>query len=266
MEQNTVLENTTSTEPETPAVENAEAAPGGAPQDEANTNNADGSGNSADNAASATDNPEVSPAPFLEIKYNHESKGLTREEAATWAQKGMHYDGLYQNLERIADLKGVSVKDLINSFETEQDEAYRRELAERFGDDEETINIMMEHYQNGKQGKIDAAKNKRLQDEATAEQNINTRLANEFIELQKEFPELSEFADLPESVRRAAAEGKDLTHAYLLHRHRENKKIAAAKASEEAAAAKSAGSMADNPSADTKTDAEKSFLNALWGR
>lgn len=264
MEENTVLENTTSQEPETSVAEDVETATEGAPEGEVNTNTANDSGNdSAGNAANETAAP---PAPFLEIKYNHESKGLTREEAATLAQKGMHYEGLYQNLERIADLKGVTVKELINGFETEQDEAYRRELAEKFGNDEETINIMMEHYQAEKGKKIDAAKNKRLQDEATAEQNINTRLANEFIELQKEFPELQEFADLPESVRRAAAEGMGLTYAYLLHQHRENKKIAAAKASEEAAAAKSAGSMADNPSADTKTDAEKSFLKALWGR
>lgn len=264
MEENTVLENTTSQEPETSVAEDVETTTKGAPEGEVNTNTANDSGN--DSAGNAVNETAAPPVPFLEIKYNHESKGLTREEAATLAQKGMHYEGLYQNLERIADLKGVTVKELINGFETEQDEAYRRELAEKFGNDEETINIMMEHYQAEKGKKIDAAKNKRLQDEATAEQNINTRLANEFIELQKEFPELQEFADLPESVRRAAAEGMDLTHAYLLHQHRENKKIAAAKASEEAAAAKSAGSMADNHSADTKTDAEKSFLKALWGR
>lgn len=203
---------------------------------------------------------------FLETKFFKETKWLSKEEAKNFAEIGMRYEEVRESLERAAALKGMSVEDFVNSFETEQDEAYRRELAERFGDDEETINIMMEHYQNGKQGKIDAAKNKRLQDEATAEQNINTRLANEFIELQKEFPELQEFADLPESVRRAAAEGKDLTHAYLLHQHRENKKIAAAKASEEAAAAKSAGSMADNPLTDNKTSAEKSYLKGLWGR
>lgn len=261
MEENTVLENTTSQEPETSVAENVDTVPEGAPEGEVNTNTANDSGNdSAGNAANETDAP---PAPFLEIKYNHECKGLTREEAATLAQKGMHYEGLYQNLERIADLKGVTVKELINSFETEQDEAYRRELAEKFGNDEETINIMMEHYQNGKQGKIDAAKNKRLQDEATAEQNINTRLANEFIELQKEFPDLQEFADLPESVRRAAAEGKDLTHAYLLHQHRENKKIAAAKASEEAAAAKSAGSLGGSAAEDMSEDA---FLKGLFNK
>ena len=261
MEENTVLENTTSQEPETSVAEDVETMAAGAPEGEVNTNTANDSGNgSAENAANETAAP---PAPFLEIKYNHESKGLTREEAATLAQKGMHYEGLYQSLERIADLKGVTVKELINGFEAEQDEAYRRELAERFGDDKETINIMMEHYQNGKQGKIDAAKNKRLQDEATAEQNINTRLANEFIELQKEFPELKEFADLPESVRRAAAEGKDLTHAYLLHQHRENKKIAAAKASEEAAAAKSAGSLGGSVADDMSEDA---FLKGLFNK
>lgn len=248
MEENTVMENTTSTEPEQAVAESVETSAEGAHESEANNNE-------------ANESNEV--APFLEIKFNHESKGLTREEAVKLAQKGMHYEGMYQNLERIADLKGVSVKELINGFETEQDEAYRRELAERFGDDEETINIMMEHYQNGKQGKIDAAKNKRLQDEAQAEESINTRLANEFVELQKEFPELQEFAMLPESVRRAAAEGKDLTHAYLLHLHQENKKIAAAKASESKAAAQSTGSLSGSVADDMSDDA---FIKGVFKR
>ena len=34
-------------------------------------------------------------APFLEIKYNSETKGLTQEEARTLAQKGMNYDKVY---------------------------------------------------------------------------------------------------------------------------------------------------------------------------
>lgn len=201
---------------------------------------------------------------FLETKFFKESKWLSKKEAKNFAEIGMRYEEVCESLERAAALKGMSVEDFVSSFETEQDEAYRRELAERFGDDEETINIMMEHYQNSKQGKIDAAKNKRLQDEATAEQNINTRLANEFIELQKEFPELSEFADLPESVRRAAAEGKDLVHAYLLHQHRENKKIAAAKASEAKAAASSAGSMAT--SGDNVDKTASALMKGLWGK
>jgi hypothetical protein len=248
MEENTVLENTISKEPEEAVAESVETSTEDAHEGGANNNE-------------ANESNEV--APFLEIKFNHESKGLTREEAVKFAQKGMHYEGMYQNLERIADLKGVSVKELINGFETEQDEAYRQELAERFGDDEETIGIMMEHYQQGKQGKIDAAKNKRLQDEAAAEESINTRLANEFIELQKEFPELKEFADLPESVRRAASEGKDLTHAYLLHQHQENKKIAAAKASESKAAAQSTGSLSASKAEDMSEDA---FLKGLFSK
>ena len=259
--QNASEQSTTSAEMESQQEVNENEGIDTAPKGDENASdtsaneNADGSGTTGNDAP-----------PFLEIQYNHEKRGLSRDEAAKLAQKGIYYQSTYDALERVATLQGKTVDEFINAFETEQDEAYRRELAEKFGNDEETINIMMEHYQAEKGKKIDAAKNKRLQDEATAEQNINTRLANEFIELQKEFPELTEFADLPESVRRAAAEGKDLTHAYLLHQHRENKKIAAAKASEEAAAAKSAGSMADNPSLDNKTSAEKSYLKGLWGR
>lgn len=248
MEENLVLESTTSIEPEEAVVENEETSTDNAQEVEVGANN--------------TNENEVIP-PFLEIKYNHESKGLSREEAVTMVQKGMHYEGIYKELERVADLKGVSVKEFISSFETEQDEAYRRELAERFGDDEETINIMMEHYQNGKQGKIDAAKSKRKQDEEQAVQNVNTRLANEFVELQKEFPELKEFGDLPESVRKQAGNGKDLTHAYLLHLHQESKKIAKAKESESKAAAQSTGTLSGSKVDDMSNDA---FLKGLFSR
>lgn len=254
---NTVNETAISSEPETQQ-ETVDATATDT-QPEVQQGNADMSVAPQDDNAS----PAVSSEPFLEIKYLKENKTLTRDEAKNFAEIGMHYSDVRETLERVAAIKGMSVQDLVTSIETEQDEAYRRELAERFGDDEETINIMMEHYQNGKQEKIDAAKNKRLQDEATAEQNINTRLANEFIELQKEFPELLEFADLPESVRRAAAEGKDLTHAYLLHQHRENKKIAEAKASQAKAAASSAGSMAT--SGDAVDNSTSALMKGLWG-
>lgn len=254
---NTVNETAISSEPETQQ-ETVDATATDT-QPEVQQGNADMSVAPQEN----NDSPETSSEPFLEIKYLKENKALTRDEAKNFAEIGMHYSDVRETLERVAAIKGMSVQDFVTSIETEQDEAYRRELAERFGNDEETINIMMEHYQNGKQGKIDAAKNKRLQDEAAAEQNINTRLANEFIELQKEFPELKEFANLPESVRRAAAEGKDLTHAYLLHQHRENKKIAEAKASEAKAAASSAGSMAT--SGDAVDNSTSALMKGLWG-
>lgn len=259
-EMNTVLENTTSNETETAEVNEVNETSEGAPTVEEGTENTTESGEQSANAPE-----EEASAPFLEIRYNHESKGLTREEAVTLAQKGMHYEGTYKTLERVAALKGQSVKDFLSGIETAQDEAYRQELIGKFGNDEDTVNKMMELYQINKQKTLDAAALKRQEEATQAEQSVNQRLAAEFTEMLKDFPELTDFASLPSEVKRAAAEGMSLSHAYLKFMHRENQKIAAQKAVAEAAAKKSTGSMADN-TVDSKTEAEKRYLNALWGR
>lgn len=201
--------------------------------------------------------------PFLEIQYNHEKRNLSREEAITLAQKGIHYQGTYDTLERVAALKGQSVKEFLSGLETAQDEAYRQGLIEKFGEDEDTIDKMMELYNINKQKTIDNAKESQRAAAEQEEQTVNERLAQEFVEMKNsDFPELTEFKDLPEEVRRAAFGGLSLSHAYLKYMHDENKKIAAAKASQEEAAKKSTGSMAsDKEDANTSVSA---LLKGLW--
>ena len=73
-----------------------------------------------------TEEPKTEPeAPFLEIKYNSETRGLTQEEARTLAQKGMNYDKVYNNhsqlmntLNDFARRAGVnSVDELLNQLD-----------------------------------------------------------------------------------------------------------------------------------------------------
>lgn len=201
-------------------------------------------------------------APFLEIQYNHEKRNLSREEAITLAQKGIYYQGTYDTLERVAALKGQSVKEFLSGIETAQDEAYHQGLIEKFGEDVDTINKMMELYNINKQKTIDNAKESQRAAAEAEEQTVNERLAQEFVEMKNgDFPELTEFKDLPEEVRRAAFGGLSLSHAYLKYMHNENKKIAAAKASQEDAAKKSTGSMASDKEDNSSTAA---LLKGLW--
>lgn len=260
-ELNASLENTTSEEPQTTEATEEVTSPESAQEGQETTQDAT-EGGERQTAENETEEPTE---PFLEIRYNHESKGLTREEAVTLAQKGMHYEGTYKTLERVAALKGQSVKDFLSGIETAQDEAYRQELVGKFGNDEDTINKMMELYQINKQKTLDAAATKREEDAAQVEQSINERLAAEFTDMKNgDFPELTDFASLPKEVISAAVEGMLLSHAYLKFMHRENKKIAAQKASEEAAAKKSTGSMV---TAEETVDATSSALmKGLWSR
>lgn len=203
-------------------------------------------------------------APFLEVQYNHEKRNLTRDEAIALAQKGIHFQNTYDVIERVATLRGQSVNEFLNGLESADDEAHRQGLIERFGDDEETINQMMELYNIKKQKTLDNAKANRQAAAQQEEQTINERLAQEFDEMKNnDFPELTEFKDLPEEVKKAAFGGLSLSHAYLKYMHNENKKIAAEKASQEEAAKKSTGSMAgDKEDVNTSTSA---LLKGLWG-
>lgn len=219
---------------------------------------------SSEEGADGNEGGEEEIAPFLEVRYNHEKRNLTRDEAITLAQKGIHFQNAYDTIERVAALKGQSVNEFLSGLESAQDEAYRRSLEEKFGEDEDTINKMMELYNINKQKTLDNAKENQRAAAEQEEQTINERLANEFVEMKNgDFPELTEFKDLPEEVKRAAFEGLSLSHAYLKHMHNENKKIAAEKASQEAAAKKSTGSMAgDKEDVNTSTSA---LLKGLWG-
>ena len=233
-----------------------------APQGEGsedNTSAQDQDGN--DNGAGNDDAEPV--APFLEIQYNHEKRGLSRDEAITLAQKGIHFQSTYDSLERVATLKGQSVKEFLSGIETAQDEAYRQGLIEKFGDDEDTINKMMELYDINKQKTLDNAKESQRAAAEQEEQTVNARLAEEFTKMKNgDFPELTEFANLPDEVKKAAFGGMALSHAYLSYMHKENKKIAAAKASSDAAAKKSTGSMASDK--DGSNSSESALLRGLW--
>lgn len=239
---------------------------GTTPESETTPQVEEGQGQSSEQGADGNESGVEAIPPFLEVQYNHEKRNLTREEAITFAQKGIHFQKTYDAIERVATLKGQSVNEFLNGLETAQDEAHRQGLKEKFGDDEDTINQMMELYNINKQKTLDNAKASQRAAAEQEEQTTHERLAQEFAEMKSgDFPELTEFKDLPDEVKRAAFGGLSLSHAYLKYMHNENKKIAAAKASQEEAAKKSTGSMAGEK-VDSETEAEKRFLNALWGR
>jgi len=69
-------------------------------------------------------------------------------------------------------------------------------------------------------------------------------LADGFLQLQQEVPELESVADLPEAVLQSATEeGIPLTYAYLRHRHREERAVLAEKERQQRAAEAAAGSL-----------------------
>ena len=256
---------------ETHADENGQSTESGTPQPEAATEDTQ---DSEKNATDGADGGKWS----LPVVFNHEAKSLTKDEAIKYAQMGMKYsDGfdysraqrLYNQIDYLAALQDTTPDELINNLTSAQEASYRAELSERFGsEDNAIIEDMMALYRSKQKDKYEkviadrkAAAEKAEQDK---EAGLNTRLAEEFTAMKADFPELTDFAALPEDVRRAAAEGTSLEHAYLKHLRREAVKTEEAKQSAQHAAKSSAGSLTGE--ADTRTDDEKRYLSALWGR
>ena len=91
------------------------------------------------NETRAEKEPQVAESaqdsPFLEIVYNKEAKGLTKDEAIELAQKGMNYDKVFSSysllkqnepilndLIRLAEVNNMSVEDYVNSLNEVQKE------------------------------------------------------------------------------------------------------------------------------------------------
>lgn len=165
----------------------------------------------------------------LTIRFNHKDLTLKANEAKNYAQKGMYYekqglDKLYSRLTEYAEKKGLSVDELVDSF-----------------------------------GCADSSVN----EEQASHDSDDGRIADEFLMLQKEFSDIKSYADLPQAVKQAAIDGKNLLTAYLYHLHTENKAIAEAKAAAERAARNSTGSV---DSAETETAVDNAFIAGLWSR
>lgn len=236
------------------------------------SNNIDSSntaGNTAEQAEGAEENgTEVNPAvaeePIITVRYNKQDRGLTREEAITLAQKGLKYDSMSEMLNNISYLAAIQDKtpaELIRGYIEAGENIKRQELIDRYGEDNEVIEVMMEKFKTENQQKFSAVKETIKQKEAAAEQDLNQRIADEFQNMKADFSELTDYASLPTEVKRAAVNGMPLKYAYLEYKYAQEKLAAAAKSQAEAAAKKSTGSMATD---DGVSSTENALLRGLW--
>ena len=241
------------------AEENANASQGaesGAEQSE---------GQSGDNAGGVQDEAEEF---LLPINYMHEERALNREEAIKYAQMGMNYERfepMIAKLDYLAAVSGITRDKYIEQQMETLESNMRKEIIEKFGDNEETINEMMEFQKQKHKKAYESMLEQEKQAEKNSAESTETRLAGEFAELVKEFLELEgkSFKDLPAAVKKAGFSGEKLINAYLYHKHSEGKKVSAAVAAQENAAKKSVGSMG-NAGGDIK--ANDPFLDGLFGK
>jgi len=199
------------------------------------------------------------------IRFNHERRDLSLDEAANLSQKGLAAEPIMSKLRYLAATQNKNVGQVVDAL-LNADEATRREqIFKRVGGDEELTNQLLAAEKSKYQKAVDemaAAEELTGQQEIT---DVNNRLAEEFLGLQKEFPEISEVSKVPKLVIKEAVDKNiSLLDAYLRFLHSENRKIKAAKATQEAAAQAAVGSQLSQDTNHTSAEIE-AMIRGIWG-
>ncbi len=254
-----VEEDTTPAEQEenTPAETEEGTKPETAPQDEGNAD-------TKTDEAPAADQPDA-PAPFLSIKFNHENIDMTEEEVRKTVQIAKKNEALFAELDYLAAQGGETPAEFVKRITKASEDAYLEKLRDKYGDeDEETVNELMELYRSKNKEKYDAVIKARADAAKADEDSLNERMANELIEVQGMFPDVKEFNDLPESVRKAALGGGDLLKEYLKYRHSEDAKVQKNKEAESKAQSAASGSV-KSPEQTEDSAENTAFMRGFWG-
>ncbi len=203
----------------------------------------------------------------LPVKFRHEHRDLTMEEARSYAQMGLKYESLQPTMDKLRMMaagRGQSLEEFVNNWAAAEERAVFEQLLEKTGGDRETAEKLLRLEQADRQSACDARvqqEQQAVQDEKTA---VTHRLAAEFNELQKEFPTLGSFDALPETViRDAVTNGRHLLDAYLRHAHSENKKVAENEAAGRLAETACVGSQTDHPAANTRDGVTEAMLRGI---
>lgn len=215
----------------------------------------------------------------LIVQYNHEELRLSRDEATALAQKGMRLDRLEEQtgtqaselvplldkLRFLAVSNSKTLPEMVDALVESQDkQLYESILAECDGNDA-IAQRLFDAEKAKRQGLFESQKQETAAAQEKQKADLTKRLADEFVELQREFPELAEFSAVPKSVLDMAVKGANLTDAYLRYQHAENRKAAAAKAAQESAAKASPGSQAAG-AGETTDPTIDAMLAGVWGK
>ncbi len=179
----------------------------------------------------------------IPVKFNKEIKELTQAEASELAQKGMKFELISKEFERLKRLScnaGKSIPEFLDSIEQAWQEERIKELSEKCGGNEE----MAKHI-------------------AVLESNENKENNDSFSELKSFFPEFESKEQLPEQVLSSAElKGTLLLDEYLryiLSSKREEKRISEMQKNAQKA---SIGPQINHKSGITPEAQE--FLKGLW--
>ena len=221
-----------------------------------------------DTTPKADEVSEVQPI-TIPIQFNHESRELSLEEAKALAQKGMKFDELTPTFEKIkylATVNGKSVNEMVDALVESQEKQHYQSILDECDGNETLARRLYEAEKSQRQAKYESSQK---EEEAAAQKekdDLAKKLADEFLKLREEIPDIAQFQDLPQSVvDMAVKKNLSLMDAYLRYQYIESKKTSAAKAAQESAAKASPGSQAAG-AGETTDPTIDAMLAGVWGK
>ncbi|MBO4693864.1 MAG: hypothetical protein J5659_05700 [Clostridia bacterium] len=191
-------------------------------------------------AAGENQTPKEENEILIPVKFNKEIKELNAKQAATLAQKGMKFEMIeddYNKLRQMALKGGMSVPQYINELQKKQAEERRTALIAECGGNEALADRVLE-----------------LEDTKPENDDLD--------ELREYFPTVKSLDDLPRAVVESARlKGENLLNAYLKFRFIKQRQKAQESLFERNASQASVGSLKNPESA-----ADDTFIKALWGK
>lgn len=177
------------------------------------------------------------------VKFNKEMRELSMDEASALAQKGLKYDTVKDELERlkkIAASSGKNITDFITEMENQKKNAHKNDLLESCSGNEELVNRIIELEGN----------------------SVNDEILG-FSELRNEFPNIKEIADVPgEVLEEIEIKGGNLFDAYLRYLHKQTRQATRYMEQKNKTEQSSVGSQLGHGS--TVSNANEEFIKGLW--
>lgn len=192
------------------------------------------------------------PAPVtVPVKFRHENRELSLEEATNYAQMGLLREAeqpMMDKLRMMAAGRGQSMEEFVNAWAQAEERAMLEQKLQITGGNREEAEKLLRVDLDDRRRVCETRQQQEREAERQAEQSLTDRLAGEFTELQEEYPEITDYSQVPQEViTDAIRTGRHLLDAYMRYSRRESKKIEQNRATQAAAAAASAGSQADTP-------------------
>lgn len=201
----------------------------------------------ADNLAlSPTDTtPETIPekAAGITLKFNKEIREIPYEEAVVLAQKGLKFDKIsaeFDRLKQLAVKSGKSISEYITEIESRELSERRSQLLEGCAGNEELTDHILSLEKEAKNTHSDA-----------------------LAQLKEEFPEINSTEDLPDEVRESVELlGGNLLTAYLLYNHRQRRAAEISSLKQQQSREASVGSQ--QRYAAENTGGIEEFIKGIW--